>query len=516
MKPIIYNMIFVISTIFCQQNGDAVYREGGWLNNQDHAGIYCSNCNNGSEGIIHITYGHHPEIVSWSEFLAGNTYHNAFSVEGLNSWDKQQIVQTALLLAEYYYFDIDYSFADMLVDNSYNSTITPSDIEYLRCDGLVEYSYEFNTFNVWGISDTGNMYGEPHHFNVSYEPWSDEHDDLAYGNNVHPWYETSPKVQRGAYGYKWTTFRPTSGIEGDINGDYLINVVDIVEIISNFILCLWDPPYWSMADINDDYQIDILDVVLLVETVIGEFSGDEYPDETIYINKIVEQRSSPPFVLLVNMINPTVVLGMQMTIKLDPGYKAVEVNSGEYSESTNMTLSYSISPDSTTIKYLYYGPNGESFPADGYGTILEIGMVFNGSQRTAFNPEGMSLTEMLLANNGNNYLEAELIDLIRYEEITDEMSTDSNFLPAEYKLDIAYPNPFNPRTTLKYELPKDGKVSIIVYDMLGREVIQLVDDYKKAGYHTVRWDAASYSSGVYFVKLIAGNFSAVQKLSLVK
>jgi hypothetical protein len=82
-------------------------------------------------------------------------------------------------------------------------------------------------------------------------------------------------------------------------------------------------------------------------------------------------------------------------------------------------------------------------------------------------------------------------------------------LPAQYILSQNYPNPFNPVTTISYELPQDSKVKLVVYDLLGREIIKLVnDEFKTAGKYTVEFDArfsarqgSNLSSGVYFYRL---------------
>ncbi len=86
-----------------------------------------------------------------------------------------------------------------------------------------------------------------------------------------------------------------------------------------------------------------------------------------------------------------------------------------------------------------------------------------------------------------------------------------------------YPNPFNPLTIINYQLPPpDGRagidnwITLKVYDILGREVATLVDDYKSAGYHKVSWDASNMPSGVYIYKLSAGGFTHVKKMILVK
>lgn len=79
-----------------------------------------------------------------------------------------------------------------------------------------------------------------------------------------------------------------------------------------------------------------------------------------------------------------------------------------------------------------------------------------------------------------------------------------------------YPNPFNPATTINYAIPKDGKVEIKVYDMLGREVATLVNEYKTAGKYEVTFNADNLSSGVYLYTIRAGDFSETKKLMLMK
>ena len=89
-------------------------------------------------------------------------------------------------------------------------------------------------------------------------------------------------------------------------------------------------------------------------------------------------------------------------------------------------------------------------------------------------------------------------------------------LPATFSLDRAYPNPFNPTTTLSFALPIEAEVSLAVYNLQGRQVISLIDQNMEAGYHSVVWNADSYSSGMYFVKMVAGDYISTQKLMLVK
>ncbi len=86
----------------------------------------------------------------------------------------------------------------------------------------------------------------------------------------------------------------------------------------------------------------------------------------------------------------------------------------------------------------------------------------------------------------------------------------------EFKLGQAYPNPFNPTATITYQLPKDSRVTIKVYDILGREVATLVDGEESAGYHEVTFDGSRLASGVYFYRLTTNGLNLVKKMILMK
>ena len=92
----------------------------------------------------------------------------------------------------------------------------------------------------------------------------------------------------------------------------------------------------------------------------------------------------------------------------------------------------------------------------------------------------------------------------------------SQELPGEFALYQNYPNPFNPTTTIKYDLPKDSRVSLKLFNILGQETATLVNEEQKAGYRSIEWNATHCASGVYFYRLEAGNFTSVKKLLLLK
>jgi hypothetical protein len=94
----------------------------------------------------------------------------------------------------------------------------------------------------------------------------------------------------------------------------------------------------------------------------------------------------------------------------------------------------------------------------------------------------------------------------------------SNVLPAEFALHQNYPNPFNPTTKISFDLPIDSKVQLVVFDMLGREVLRLVnDEFKIAGRYEYEFNGESFPSGVYFYSLsVDGKQMGVKRMALVK
>ncbi len=88
--------------------------------------------------------------------------------------------------------------------------------------------------------------------------------------------------------------------------------------------------------------------------------------------------------------------------------------------------------------------------------------------------------------------------------------------PTVFALHNAYPNPFNPTTTMRFDVPQTSRVSLAIYNVMGQRVTTLVDRQLQVGSHAVTFDASSLSSGIYFVRMDAPGFNAVQKIMLMK
>ena len=101
-------------------------------------------------------------------------------------------------------------------------------------------------------------------------------------------------------------------------------------------------------------------------------------------------------------------------------------------------------------------------------------------------------------------------------QITTEITPVGNSVPEAYKLEQNYPNPFNPATTISFSIPKNGLVSLKVYDILGKEVATLVNTQLNSGQYNVNLNASNLGSGIYFYTLKAGDFVETKKMMLVK
>ncbi|MBI1805425.1 MAG: T9SS type A sorting domain-containing protein [Ignavibacteria bacterium] len=137
---------------------------------------------------------------------------------------------------------------------------------------------------------------------------------------------------------------------------------------------------------------------------------------------------------------------------------------------------------------------------DNQGAVLEI--FYDGEK-----PKRIELSEKgIVTIKEENFLGAKLRLIYDIERE----------IPKEFALYQNYPNPFNPTTKIRYDLPKDTKVSLKVYSILGEEAVTLVAEEKSAGAYTAEFNAANLPSGVYFYRLQAGDFTATKKFMLMK
>ena len=116
-------------------------------------------------------------------------------------------------------------------------------------------------------------------------------------------------------------------------------------------------------------------------------------------------------------------------------------------------------------------------------------------------------------NNESNYSNEEWIEA-RIEKI---INGEENIATIkEYALNSNYPNPFNPTTQISYQIPENGFINLIVYNALGQQVAELVNQHQSIGKYSVKFNASNLPSGVYIYRLHAGEFSSTEKMILTK
>jgi len=126
----------------------------------------------------------------------------------------------------------------------------------------------------------------------------------------------------------------------------------------------------------------------------------------------------------------------------------------------------------------------------------------------------MDLTDSLVITDSTVFQ----VHLFRYGQRLTPVQVGESGLerPANFALFQNYPNPFNASTTIRFDIPASGVVSLKVYNLLGQQVATLVNEVKQPGRYKVVWDASGQASGVYFYRLRSGEFAATRKLAIIR
>ncbi len=249
--------------------------------------------------------------------------------------------------------------------------------------------------------------------------------------------------------------------DGDINVDGNLDVLDIVALVAHILNTNPLPGYQAChADINDSGTIDILDVVIIVDMIINQRSGRERDANSAVLLKHDNQ---------LDISADGFVGGIQMTLKHGPDF-SIELNDDNY------MAQYNTQDNETSIVIVHPGT-------------------------TLFTAKGEYQIENVVVANSSDYVAI---------NIADSFGLLSN-----------YPNPFNPETRIDYSLLTEGNVSINVYDMQGRMVTTLVNDFRASGNYSVVWNGTNQNSealpsGIYLVKMVSAGQVVTQKVTLLK
>jgi hypothetical protein len=247
---------------------------------------------------------------------------------------------------------------------------------------------------------------------------------------------------------------------GDINGDGGWNVLDIVTL-ANCVLegTCTDLLNACAGDLNGDGGYNVLDIVTLANCVLAGTCGGRVDDASE--STIIKKDNK------VSIVANGFIGGVEMTLSHSSNF-TIEMTDralfADYLTTGNETKLLVISPETEDL-FIYEGE--------------------------------FEITEIIVANS-------------QYEVSVDLPIATS------FTLSEAYPNPFNPTTTMTLTMPVSGEITVEVYNVLGQVVATLASGYMDASTYTLTWDASNASSGVYFVQADAEGFTKTQRLMLIK
>ncbi len=187
-----------------------------------------------------------------------------------------------------------------------------------------------------------------------------------------------------------------------------------------------------------------------------------------------------------------------------PFSRALEYTLDAANHTARLVWSYRNTPDVASI---FWG-NAQRLSN---GNTL-IGWGYAGIAATEVDPAGNTVFEMTFPKDVYSY-RIYRFPMRRGSAVS---SVSSTALVSGFTLDQNYPNPFNPSTTIRYSLPRSSPVTLAIYDVFGRCVKELVSEEQSAGHHTIVFDGAAYSSGVYIYRMRAGSFNETKKMVLVR
>ena len=118
--------------------------------------------------------------------------------------------------------------------------------------------------------------------------------------------------------------------------------------------------------------------------------------------------------------------------------------------------------------------------------------------------------------NNTEYIETEEPRFLLAVSVGQPMESETSDIPESVKLNPNYPNPFNPTTTISYELKEEAQVLLSIWNIVGQKVVTLVDGMREAGEHTASWNASDMPSGLYIAQLEVGGEVFIRKMTLIK
>jgi len=213
----------------------------------------------------------------------------------------------------------------------------------------------------------------------------------------------------------------------------------------------------------------------------------------------------------IQLNNDQPIAGLQFIIHSSSNVALREIHKSERTSSTNWMIASNLIND-TTLSVVIVSSDLSYF-SSGKGSVAEVTFLSDNNQSGA---QAISFTGVVAADP-----QAQLVDLSANGLILNGQDQSASIQSSDFSLGQNYPNPFNPSTRITYELKRDAHVSLTVFDITGRQVSVLAEQYQSKGTYTVTWNSSEnrfgqLASGTYFARLQVGDHVVTKKMLLTK
>ena len=273
-------------------------------------------------------------------------------------------------------------------------------------------------------------------------------------------------------------------LAGDPNDDMFVTVTDIILVVSMISNGGIDSPAHSdcqKADgnFNNDSVINVLDIIQMINVILGNtVSTNSEPSTESTVNVDFAKNGTD---LILSFSSNDEIHGIQINADFTNSFaKLIGNDDKEFVSNDNVILTYSLQNNSFSNFTKIEIQNGENIKFEDLNFIIS-------------NKNGQAMN-LVRSENG---------DIFSYNDL-------------EFKLNSTYPNPFNPTTQLNFTLPFDSQIKLNAYNLQGQQVAEIFTGFQQKGQHQFVWDASHLTSGIYFVKLVAGNHQSILQTVLMK
>ena len=306
------------------------------------------------------------------------------------------------------------------------------------------------------------------------------------------------------------------GIVGDVNLDSKIDVRDIVVLIAEIVgrqgfILPTDPArvHFKIQNANNEGGIDVADAVFIINQILGLPTNNAKVVAGTPVALSLGTTVTLPdgqTVLPITLVGSASIAGLQATFTFDPSL--VKVGTAQ-AVRANQNLLIDSKVTGGQLRVVVLGLTAQGIPGNGQPILyIPVNLV---EERDG----ALTVSALTMVNRS-----AQTVEVL--PGVISQTITKGVTAPRAFALQSAHPNPFNPSTEIAYEVPAQAQITLAVYNLLGQEVVTLVNQVQPAGHYTVRWNARNtqglaVSSGVYLYRLTSSTgFTSTRRMTLLK